>query len=364
MASALPAINVVEKNLYAPRPFVFSEVAICLRESILAAGHTCEILHNRIDPHGYSIVLGAFPDNAHELEHLDPARCAIFNFEQLGSTSPIAGPPYRQWLSNWMVLDYHDTNIAFLKRENGSRQIAFELPLVPTASLCTEGAETKDIDVLFYGTMTERRTRVLEQLRAMGFKAEGVAGAYGTELAPAIRRAKMVLHVHYYDTGLFPIARVAQPVMMGVPIVCETSVFSDLNDWSESGIIFTGYEHLAQTCAEFLEAPERMAVRARMVRSFVRGIDFATPFAAVVRALESRAAGGTAASTGGEELLSEVEITRILEEEGAALAPESHAPVPPVSIVQREPGKGPHGKWIVALLILFSIYTIWMSMRF
>lgn len=219
--------------------------------------------------------------------------------------------------------------------------------------------------MLFYGTMTERRMHVLERLRAMGFKAEGVAGAYGVELAPAVRRAKIVLHVHYYETGLFPVARIAQPVMMGVPVVCETSVFSDLNDWSESGIVFTGYEHLAETCAEFLEAPERMAVRARMARSFVRGLDFATPFASVVQALEARAAGAAHVATlASDECLSDAEITRILEEEGAGLAPESHAPVQPVPLVQREPGKGPHGKWIVALLIIFSIYTIWMSMRF
>ena len=122
MASAPPAINVVEKNLYAPRPFVFTEVALCLRDAIRAAGFPSEHLQNRIDPHALSIVLGAFPHNAGELEHFNPSRCAVFNFEQLGSNSIIATPEYRRWLADWMVLDYHTRNVELLKRENGSRQ--------------------------------------------------------------------------------------------------------------------------------------------------------------------------------------------------------------------------------------------------
>ena len=104
MASARPAIHVVEKNPYDPRPYVFSEVAVCLRDAIRAAGYPSEVLRNRIDPHAYAVVLGLWPDKAAELEHLDPARCAIFNFEQLGSTSGIAGPEYRRWLADWLVL--------------------------------------------------------------------------------------------------------------------------------------------------------------------------------------------------------------------------------------------------------------------
>ncbi|MEJ6021544.1 glycosyltransferase [Ramlibacter sp. PS4R-6] len=365
MASARPAIHVVEKNPYAPRPYVFSEVAVCLRDAIRAAGYDSELLHNRIDPQAFSIVLGIWPDKVGELEHLDPRRCAVFNFEQLGSTSTIAGPEYRRWLAGWLVLDYHGSNIEVLRRENGSHQLAFELPLVPSPGLQTSGDEAKDIDVLFYGTMSERRSQVLRQLEAMGLKVEAVAGAYGPELAPAIRRAKLVLHVHFYESGLFPVARIVQPVIMGVPVVCEDSVFSELNDWSHSGIVFADYAHLAEACRDLLEAPDRMAVRARMARAYVREIDFATPFARVVRAFDALAHGAPAAAPApaGDHALSDEEIARILEEEGAELPPEADAPVPPVKMVERQPGKGPYGKWVLAVLIVFSFYTIWLSMR-
>lgn len=364
MASARPAINVVEKSPCAPRPYVFTEMALCLRDSIRAAGYPSEHLQNRIDPAALSIVMGAFPENAHELEHLDPARCAIFNFEQLGSTSAIANPAYRQWLSGWVVLDYHASNLEILRRENGSRQMGFELPVVPSESVMSLGDEPKDVDVLFFGSPSERRTQVLQRMEALGLKVMHVAGAYGQELAPALRRARIVLHVHYYETGLFPVARIAQPVMMRVPIVCEKSVFSDLNDWSHSGIVFADYADLAETCREFIDAPERMAVRARMARSFVQQIDFATPFAQMVGAMEKRAAGVAACAADEDSVLSHDEIVRILEAEGAGLPPEADAPAPPpVALVERQPGKGPHGKWWLALLIIFSIFTLWNMLK-
>lgn len=349
MSAPRPRIDVVENNKYTPAPFVFSEVATCLRDAIRAAGFASEHLVNRIDPAAFSIILGGTPAFQSELEHMDPARCAIFNFEQLGSTSSLAGPEYRQWLAGWLVLDYHDSNIAFLKRENGKGQRAFELPLVPSDNLKTTGEEAKVADVLFYGTMTERRARVIREIEALGLKVELVAGAYGRELAPAVRRARLVLHAHFYETGLFPAARILQPVVMGVPVVCETSVMSELNDWSHSGIVFAPYEELASTCAELLAHPERMARRAEMARDFVGHLDFATPFARVVEAFESLSTPKPAEGT-----LSDEEIEAILAAEGAE-PPEEGQAAPQLRVVQREPGQGRLGKWIAWVLIGFML---------
>lgn len=357
MNAARPTINVIEKNPYLPQPFVLTEVAICLRDAIRAAGYASEHLVNRIDPQAYSIVLGGTDAMERELQHLDRERCAIFNFEQLASTSSLAGPAYRAWLADWLVLDYHASNVEQLRRENGPGQLAFELPLVPSESLVTTGDEAKSADVLFYGTMSERRSRVIEQLESMGLKVELVAGAYGHELAPAVRRARIVLHVHYYEQALFPVARVLQPVMMGVPVVCETSVFSELNDWSHSGIVFADYAHLAETCRDLLDAPERMAQRARMSREFVRHIDFATPFERVVRAFESmpfRARMPADEPKRQDGALTDAEIEAILAAEGAS-PPEADQPAPQLQMVQREPGQGHYGKWIAWLLVLFMI---------
>ncbi len=355
-----PTINVIEKNPYLPAPFVLTEVAVCLRDSIRAAGYASEHLVNRIDPDAFSIILQGMPAFQAELAHMHPARCAIFNFEQLGPNLA-AGPDYRRWLADWLVVDYHNKNVELLKRENGPGQLAFELPIVPSAALAQASTTEPTVDVLFYGTMSERRRVVIDRLQDLGLTVEVVAGAYGVELAPAVQRARLVLHVHFYETGLFPVARILQPVMQGVLIVCETSVFSPLNDWLDSGIVFAGYDELANTCAELLKRPQEMLERAQQARAFSEHIDFAGPFAAVVREFQGK--GSTPPPDDVERLLTNEEIEAILAAEGAELPPEPHVAVAPVKMVERQPGKGPYGVWIVLLLMVFSFYTIWLSMK-
>ena len=62
--------------------------------------------------------------------------------------------------------------------------------------------------------------------------------------------------------------RMLQPLARGVPIVCERSVFSRWNDWSDSGIVFAEYSLLAQACLDLVNDPERAAQSAAQSSAF------------------------------------------------------------------------------------------------
>lgn len=397
------AIDVVELNPHAPRPFAFTEAALCLRDSLRLAGLRSDHRVNIADPQSVCIVLGAVPPLHGPLDQLDPRKALVFNFEQLGSTSTLAGPEYLQWLRQWLVLDYHSRNVEFLRRTNGPAQEVLELPIVPGPSLAfrLDLPPEKSVDVLFFGTPNDRRTALLRRLEAAGLRVEVVAGAYAEELAPAIRRARLVLHVHYYDTGLFPVARILQPVAAGVPIVCESSVFSAGSDWSASGILFAPYDGLVDACRRLLAAEAEQRRRVDETRRFAAQIDFAGPLDNVLRALVRRLeapprtaptprpappvmaprpmappqpiAPPRAAPTpqaqeaqephDAEAPLSNEQIEAILEREASELPPDANQPAPPLKLAERQPGQGRYGLWIVALLLAFSVYTIWQSMR-
>lgn len=373
------AVNVVELNPYAPRPFVFTEAARCLHDSIRATGCASNLLVNEVDAAALSLVLGAVPPLPPLVQRLDPSMAAIVNFEQLASNSPLIGSDYQHWLRDWVVVDYHSSNIEHLQRQNGPAQLAFELPIVPGPSLAfgPEANTTKSVDVLFYGTLTERRAKVLRQLEAAGVKVEVVAGAYAQELAPALMRARLVLHVHYYDTGLFPIARVLQPVANGIPVVCESSVFSQRSDWSRSGILFADYDGLADACRSLLVAPLEAARRAEQSKAFASELDFRTPFGRMLLALARRAVGdagpGGATSAAQRTLahgaedesrpLSNEEIEAILVQEAAALPPESHLPAAPITLVARQMGEGKYGRLGAWLWLVFSLFMLWQLIR-
>lgn len=371
------AVNVVEINPHAPRPFVFTETALCLHESIQRAGFLSDLYVNRADPRALCVVIGAVSPLLGPLQQLDPRKTIIFNLEQLASDSALAGAHYRQWLRNWLVADYHSANIEHLKRENGDAQEVFELPVVPGKSVLfrPELADDKCVDVLFFGTLTERRMRVVHQLEEAGLSVETVAGAYADELTPAIRRAHIVLHVHFYSTGLFPVTRFLQPVASGVPIVCETSEISSRSDWRQSGILFAPYDGLVAACTGLLRSPGEREKRAILTRQFAARLDFSTPFSLVLEAVAGRLATAHAptpallkqefapTAPADDEAMSNTEIEDLLAQEHDVLSPESHLAAPPVRIVERQLGQGRWGVWIVWLLVLFSLFTIWQSMR-
>jgi len=289
-AGAAPHIGVVELNPHWPRPYVFSEIALCLRDQLLAAGYEAEHLVNEVDPDGLSIVFVPTDDWRSAVHHLDPARTVLFNMEQLGSDSPWSSAGYAQALAGWTVADYNTANVEWLRRANGPAQRVHEVPIVPGASVvfAQEPDPPAMVDVLFFGTPNLRRELVFEQLRAAGLGVEVVSGAYGWELTPALQRARLVLHVHYYETRLFPIARMLQPVASAVPIVCETSVCPALNDWTDSGIVFADYERLAAACIELLAQPARQLDAVRRNLRHARRIDTTTPLRALLSGLGRR----------------------------------------------------------------------------
>lgn len=285
MSDLLPArLDVVEINAYAPRPFVFSEIALCLRDALRRAGVASEHQVNRSEPGVPCVVF--VPTDGWEafVANLDPQRTVLFNMEQLGSDAPWTRDGYAEALARWTVADYSASNVEWLRRHNGQAQRVQELPIVPGPSVAfaAPAPAEPEVDVLFFGTMNPRREQVIAQLREAGLTVEAVAGSFGWELTPAILRARLVLHVHFYETRLFPVARIVQPVAQGVPIVCEGSVCSPLADWSAgSGIVFADTDQLVEACRALLADPGRRLRSAQQSWRFAQQLDIAVPLRAL-----------------------------------------------------------------------------------
>lgn len=281
--------NVVEINPYHPRPFVFTELALCLRDALRQCGYLSRHLVNEVDPAVPAIVFVPTDGWQDFVAGLDPARTVLFNMEQLGSDAPWTRDGYVEALARWTVADYNSANIAFLRQANGEAQRAHEIPVVPGPSVVFAGDRTIErcVDILFFGTLNPRREAVIERLRAAGLVVETVAGAYAWELTPALQRARILLHVHFYETRLFPVARMLQPVAAAMPVVCETSVCPQLADWHGSGMVFADYDDLVPACVALLNEPARQLETAQRSWRFARQIDVATPLAALLDGLSA-----------------------------------------------------------------------------
>lgn len=93
----------------------------------------------------------------------------------------------------------------------------------------------KPIDVLFFGSMNERRHNVLADLKSRGLKVHALTpnvAAYGPALAWLIDRSRVLLNVHYYDPAMFECFRCVPAWHRGIPIVSETSLGNEGEEWA------------------------------------------------------------------------------------------------------------------------------------
>ncbi len=253
-------VHVVELNPYHPRPFVFTDYARSLVEALRAAGQRAQHVVNALPYQGRLLVLGWTPQwlEANK-RHVHPGRAILFNAEPLTCHSSMAVSDYLKAMTGWVVADVHESNVKFMEQQLGGETVAVELPVVSHAifGLKVPELQEPEVDVILVGSTSERRRLVLQKMAAAGLTTRHVEGAYGLELMPWLQKAKMLVHVHHGESRLFPVLRMLRPVMMGLPVVSETSVFSGRNDWSNSGMRLIDPDGLIQVCWE-LQANDDM----------------------------------------------------------------------------------------------------------
>lgn len=87
-----------------------------------------------------------------------------------------------------------------------------------------DATATKDLDVVFIGSLNERRRRVLILLDRSGLRVAATTGPiFGTPLALLESHARVVLNVHFYAPGIFEAFRVVPAAARGARVVSEAS---------------------------------------------------------------------------------------------------------------------------------------------
>ncbi|OBG34844.1 hypothetical protein A5673_21165, partial [Mycobacterium sp. E3198] len=208
------------------------------------------MLTNRLDlDERRTIVLGG-----NHLVHygLEPPKHPIFyNLEQLGDDSPwMAMPEFVDLLRRYPHWDYSRANIERLAGLGLPRPTYVPIGYVPELTRIAPAPE--DIDVLFYGMLSERRYAVLRDLRDRGLRVKWLSGALGASRDAWIARSKIVLNVHYWDAKIFEIARVSYLLANRRAVVSERGVDPELEHGLESGVAFADYDELVERCVELV----------------------------------------------------------------------------------------------------------------
>jgi hypothetical protein len=227
----------------------FTEVAFLLRNSLTANGISCDMTVNELAKDRINIILGFhlldFGDYLLSYQYIP------YQLEQLSAAEGVFSDNVKNILSRgFAVWDYSLENIEFLKRQ---AIFAQHLPVGYHESLeQVPQVEEKDIDVLFFGSLGDRRQTILARLEKAGNapKVKTLFGVYGKERDEFIARSKILLNIHYYSTKIFEAVRVSYLLNNRCCVVSEES---SVYPYAGVTIPLVPYDSLVDKCLDILD---------------------------------------------------------------------------------------------------------------
>jgi acetyltransferase-like isoleucine patch superfamily enzyme/SAM-dependent methyltransferase len=238
--------------------FVFEEVAETLNIGLKQLGYDSLITQSLL-PNCRHIVLGTnlLPLLSIEL----PVNSILYNLEQISFDSPWINESLLNIFKKFHIWDYSLKNIEELKDIGITNVQHVPIGYVPELSRIPIFPEhEQDIDVLFYGSVNERRQSIIDALKSQKLVVESLFGVYGKERDQFIARSKILINIHFYESKIFEIVRLSYLFANKKFIVSERS-FDDIDsDFFEPGLVFADYENLVQTCLDWLGKHKERAI--------------------------------------------------------------------------------------------------------
>ena len=229
--------------------YAFLELGELLFFSLKELGYEASFGFNHVDPDASNILIGCHLLDPSFIPQI-PSSTIILNTEQVyGETD--WNKPIFAWAKHFQIWDYSPKNIEKLNQLGIDRikllKLGFQKEL---ARLDLSGP--KEIDVLFYGSVNERRKAILDGLEARGLKVKALFGVYGKDRDEWIERSKIVLNHHYYESQIFEIVRVFYLLTNSVAVVGEVNPTTSIDSIYQDGIYATQYEDLISNCVELV----------------------------------------------------------------------------------------------------------------
>jgi hypothetical protein len=241
-----------------PDGFVFAEswreAIDALHYGFAELGVDIPVRENHFRPDATPIVFGAHHLSEGEESKL-PADAILYNFEQLREGYPWFQARYLALLRRFRVWDYSTRNIEYLHRSNISPE-ARHVPAGYVPQLSRIESIAPDIDVLFFGRMTDRRKRVIEGLADLGLEVRFLVGVFGQERDRWIARSKVILNVHASEGSLFEHLRVLYLLANRKAVVTEPGEADELDPELMRGLEVVPYDRLIESCVRLVRNPD------------------------------------------------------------------------------------------------------------
>jgi hypothetical protein len=258
---------------------IFEELVCSLTWALEKLGYeTTTYTNERPDQDHPTILLGA--NMLRNMPNYQiPPMSVIYNLEQVDRcTSWFAeeNPQLLNLLRKYPTWDFTHQNVAQLEKWGVKATL---VPIGYTPRLTNVPflpEEKRDIDVLFYGALNDRRQKLLDDLYTRGVKVINIGGKYRSSAAPPyamppmfgfnrdqyVARSKIILNLHYYECRMLEVVRISYLLANRCFVLSEPGANSMDNQPFDGGPVFALYDQLVEKCMRWLGTPEQRTRRA------------------------------------------------------------------------------------------------------
>lgn len=253
--STLPHINLC---IMQPSGYVhslgFLDQARYFRHQFRRMGASVSLSKNRLRHDAVNFVFGAHL--GFDASLTQRYTCIFVNLEQLGEGGAKVSEEYMQLLSRSAVVDYDADNVP------AYTTYIEDVPIVPFLNAPYLKPEVslplaeRPIDVLFIGSMNERRRDMINRIESTGAKVVLFdSPLYGPERDEFIKQAKCVFNAHFYASSRFEQARVSHCLSLGTPVVSERSELANPHVAFEDSVFWVPPDRLEDFFANEFATP-------------------------------------------------------------------------------------------------------------
>lgn len=245
----------------------FLDQARYARHQFRRLGAEVTIGKNRLREDAVNIVFGAHLGFSAPLT--ERYTCIFLNLEQLGEGGARVSPDYLALLRETHAIDYDARNLPAYGRDPS------KVPIVSfgwAPYLATSPAtpiENRSIDLLFFGSVNERRRSMLARIEACGWNVSMFDHPlYAEERDQFIRQSKAVFNCHFYETSRFEQARAFHTLSLGTPLISERTAQTLPPPAFEEAVTWVTEDTLESFFREQFMSPQWLAQAQAQLQAF------------------------------------------------------------------------------------------------
>jgi SAM-dependent methyltransferase len=221
----------------------FLDQARYARYQFRRLGAEVSIGKNRLREDAANIIFGAHLGLENNLK--ERFNYVIFNLEQLGEGGANVSSDYLNLLRSSAVIDYDERNLAAYSCKKGDIPVvSFQYaPYLKSENFIP--IDDRPIDLLFFGSMNERRQALITRIEACGWNVSMFdQPLYSEERDHFIRQSKAVFNCHFYESSRFEQARAFHSISLGTPIISERNDHTTPPDAFENAVTWIPDDYL------------------------------------------------------------------------------------------------------------------------